>query len=473
MGITFEDKNASMINNEMGRVGATSDNAENLNDVISEIGDELVSSQEQPSQPIVLAQEEDTASGDDSGFDFSRIDNPETSPDEIKELPIWGLPQELQDVAEEVAQGYQCSRDYVVASMMSAASTMLGKKVLGRFVNYRNYGTLWVVIVGDSASGKSQPMSFAFAPIERLERDAFDTYERELREWNITAPDRRGPRPVYKHLLINNASDESVLRELANNGSITWRTDELSTLFGGLGKYSNDSGSIIGNMLSIFTNVDTSITRVSSEPIHMEKPNLNICGSIQPQTLKRVMSKGHYIDAGLFQRFLFVYPKETNIPLFTEFHISEEARCVWDATIGRLARIEELELHETEDAKRLHIDALNRWRCESQSNRQNGALVSLLKKFEYHICRWSVVVASLKNEREISSETIQYSIECMDYLKNCGERALCLVMNDSVPGLTRSIVFKQLQAWYPKLNQSLLGDALETSQQLISKFIRQ
>lgn len=412
--------------------------------------------------------------GEKYGFDFSMIENPSPPPDDVRELPIWGLPDELQEVVEAVAQGYQCNRDYVVGSMFAAAATMLGKRVSGKFGNHTNFACLWIAIVGNTASGKTAPLSFLFDPMELMEKEAFDTYRNEMREWEKVEVAKRGPKPEYRHNLMNNPTDESALHELSVNGSICWKADELRTMFEGFGKYSKSGGSgIVGNLLSIFNNVSCNITRITSEPKYLDKPNLIIIGGTQPSILKKVMERGGFVDDGLFQRFLYVFPDTADVPQYADVRIDDSVRNIWRNTLQRL-RTTAGEVRETQEAEQLHIEAINRWRemCNYQY-KGFDAMISLLRKLEIHLCRWSMIAAILSGSRTITGEVMRYSVECMDYFRLCGEKAFCLIANDDQPReVTRNEVFKLLQVWFGPLNQSELARVLGVSQQAISKYLK-
>lgn len=483
---------------------------DDFNDVIDALGDEMVCGQEYPLRPIVLptAQQSSPEESVDQhnhasceisaqtpcmtdaaavqscapptdayGFDFTRTDNPQTPPDDVRELPIWALPNYLQKVVENVAQGYQCNRDFVVASMFVAAATMLGKRVSCQFANHTNFPCLWVAIVGNTASGKTAPLSFFFKPIESMEKEAFEQYRKDFRQWEKQDASTREAKPEYRHNLINNPSDESVLHELSVNGSVCWKVDELRTMFDSFGKYSKSGGSgIVGNLLSIFNNVDINITRATNEPKYLSEPNLNIIGGTQPSILKRVMANKGFIDDGLFQRFLFVYPDPTHIPQFADVRISNDVRCIWINTIEKLATFSS-KIHETYDATQMHISTINRWRdmCNNQY-KDIDAMISLVKKLEIHLCRWSIVAAALLGSDTITADVMRYSVECMDYFRLCGTKTFCLIENGVEPlEPSRSDVFKLLQKWYGKeesINQSALAKALHVSQQAISKFLK-
>lgn len=409
-------------------------------------------------------------------FDFSILDNNPQPTTNVTELPIWGLPKRIQDVIEEVTKGYQSHRDYTVASLMGATSTILGKRISGKFGNHSNYGSLWLILVGSSSDGKTEPLDFAFKPISLLERALYKDYKKSLEVWNGSEKSNYGAKPEHIHFVINNPTDESVLHELSVNGSICWKADELRVLFDGFGKFSKSgSGTIVGNLLSIFNNIDVSISRVTQDPRYIENPNLNIIGGIQPSRLKETMENKGFMEDGFFQRFLYVIPDRLkSIPHFSDYAISQETITFWQDEIIRLSQLPKSVLIETPSAKQLHIDTINRWRDECEQYREIEPMISLIRKLEIHLCRWSIVSAILSGEKEINDDIIKYSVECMEYFKQCGEKAFLMVCNDSQKSTepTREETFKRLQKWYPQLNQSKLAESLGISQQAVSKFLK-
>lgn len=409
-------------------------------------------------------------------FDFSLFDNNQQSATHVIELPIWGLPKRIQDVVTEIANGYQCHRDFAVASLMGATSTILGKRISSKFGNHSNYGSLWLILVGSSSDGKTEPLKFAFRPISLLERELYKQYKKSLEIWSGSDKPDKGKKPEFIHYVINNSTDESVLHELSVNCSICWKADELRVLFDGFGKYNKSGGgTIVGNLLSIFNNVDVSISRMTQEPRYIENPNLNIIGGIQPSRLKETMENKGFMEDGFFQRFLYVIPdRPKSIPHFSDYAISQDIIKFWQEEIIRLSQIPESVLMETPSARQLHIETINRWRDECEQYRDIEPMVSLLRKLEIHLCRWSIVVAILSGQHEINTDVIKYSVECMEYFKQCGEKAFLMVSNDSQKSAepTREETFKRLQRWYPEFNQSKLAESLGITQQAISKFLK-
>ena len=422
---------------------------------------------------------EDLTFDDTMCQEADKTDSPAINSDNIEDedmlsLPIWGLPENLQDVIREVAAGYQCHRDYCTASLFAATSAALCKRLSATFNNYSNYGSMFMAIVGGTSSGKTEPIKWFFRPITDKERTAYDHYRQELKEWLSRDEKERGEKPTYRHVLINNPTDESVLFELGVNGSVTWLADELVTIFESWGRYAKGGNSIVSNLLSIFNNQDVQITRKTEDPTYLREPNLTIFGGVQPEILRRLMNKG-YRDNGLFQRFLFVYPDEQPVPLYNQASISRESKETWRLTIERMEHTEPVTLTETSEAERLHISTINRWR-EMLNNEYKDidAMKALVRKLEIYLCRWSILVAALHGANEIDEDNIRYTSKCMEYFRLCGEKTFCLLSSadDERREPTKSEVLKSLERLYPNLNQSQLGEALGISQQAVNKLLR-
>lgn len=423
--------------------------------------------------------------------DFSFTDNPDYSTcgqpaEEVTMLPVWGLSSDLQRVIDEVTRAFQCHRDYAVASMMVAASTMMGKRVSCRFGEFTNHACLWIQLIGSSVRGKSGQLSFFFKPIEMLERDSYYNFRQRFKQWKDKEPKSRGDEPIYRHRLLYDTTNENLFRELSFNGDMCICNDEMASTVLGWARYSKGDDGTVKKMLSIFDNKDTQIARVSSEPLMLQEPNLNMIGGIQPDVFNVIMGGHNWEFDGFFQRFLYVFPELTPKLPYQEYSITTYVKWLWNSTIDELAHIDSMVLTETDEAKKLHIEALNRWVDEINACNGFSPTESLLGKLSIHLCRWSIVAAVLARQKEITAEIMKYSIECMEYFKRCGEKALLLIINNysnkqSSPQrrpirLDRSDVFKMLQNWYEKddfkINQSLMAKSLGISQQAISKFFK-
>lgn len=391
------------------------------------------------------------------------------------QLPIWGLPEDIQSLIESVAEGFKCPRDYCTASLLSAVSATR-PDIKSRFLSFTNHPTTWFAIVGGASTGKSEPIKFFYRPILEKERESHRAYAKQKSEWESLPKKGRGAEPVFHHQLISNASDESVLKELAINGALTWKCDELRTTFESWGRYSqNGSGLIVSELLSIFDYDSHSITRVGAPPLWLDHPRLNIIGGIQPSVLKRTLSGKGYTEDGLFQRFLFVFPEPRKIPYLTEKAIEPSLYEAWGKKVDDLRNHDQPEeepffLTEVPEARKLHLEKLKEWTDRANSS-DDEVVKSLIQKFGYHLCRLSMVVAILHQAVVIRPAHIRYASELCECLIRHSLKVLRLVSEkDESKTIRREDVAKLLIQWNPSLSQSEIAKALGISQQAVSKY---
>ncbi len=399
---------------------------------------------------------------------------------DLKEFPVWGLPDDLQQVIKDVADGYQCDPSIVTAALFSAAGTALGKSVIGISDNYRNHPALWFVIVGKASSGKSAPVEWVYKPLMEYEIAEHNRYKSERMTWESLPKETRGEAPRLHTRIAGNITDEKLLYKLAdNNGALCWKHDEFATLLGGMGKYSNGgAGMIVGNLLTIFSGGDFSKESVSGEPLMIPSPALNIISTTQPSVLKKLMTP--YLQNGFFERFLYINITG-KVPEYKPVIITDETRRIWTGYIDRLLRNDDVcELVEHPAAHDIHVKAMNRWREEERLmiDFDSGDLFedvccSILEKANYQLCRLSIISARLREERIITPTAMQYSVDCIDYLINGQKTALLKVLNEGKrkgPKLADAV---RVVIEHYGLTQRGFADYVRTTQQNINKMMKQ
>lgn len=399
--------------------------------------------------------------------------------DDLKEFPVWGLPEDLQQVIKDVADGYQCDPSIVTAAIFSAAGTALGKSVVGISDNYCNYPANWFVIVGKASSGKSAPVEWVYKPLMEYEIAEHNRYKDERMQWESLPKETRGEAPRLHSRIAGNITDEKLLYKLAdNNGALCWKHDEFATLLGGMGRYSNGgAGMIVGNLLTIFSGCDFSKESVSGEPLLIPSPALNIISTTQPSVLKKLMAP--YLQNGFFERFLYINIAG-KVPEYKPVIITDDVRRIWTEHIDRLLRNDVREIVEHPKAHEIHVEAMNRWRDEERllMEFEDGDLFedvccSLLEKANYHLCRLSIIAARLNGDNIISATVMNYSVDCVDYLLNGQKAALLKVLHeDKRNGPKLADAIKVVINHYG-LSQRGFANFVGTSQQNINKIMNQ
>ena len=395
------------------------------------------------------------------------------SDNQQKGLKFWVIDGYLQNVITAVTEGFQCPRDNVVAFMYATASAAIGRKATCKFGNYTNHATLWQMVINDSSRGKTKPLNWLCRPIDEREDDAMRRYRREMEKWREGKQD--GEQPTLRHHVINNASDEAVLRELAYNGDTFWRNDELASMLTGFGRYSQSgSGNIVAHLLSIFDNSSINITRVTTDPLRLQCPNLNVVGGIQPGALKR-HTRPEWWGNGFMQRWLYVWPEVGPTPPYKEVEIAREHADYWDKTITLLLEMQPVTLKEDEAAKSMRIEAVNKWnKLADEADRAGTPDIGAgYRKMAIHLCRWAIVTALLANKTTIDEYVMQCSLQCMDYFT-----ATMLKVYDYCNGkeqpkrLTFAEMVRGINEVHPIINQSQFAGSIGCSQQQINNILK-
>lgn len=219
-------------------------------------------------------------------------------------FPLGLLPEWLRVTALEQSASYGTPAELWATTFLCGISAAAGKRIKLVTGNYTNYPQLWLMVVGKSGSGKSDPLRVAFRPHQKKNHQLFDDYRRQYSEWIST---KEGTPPRWDPILINDFTPEALFDVLkTSTKGLTLYRDELSGFFLDIGRYS--SSGEVSHYLSTFDNQSFSVNRKKDQPFLVTDPYLNIVGSIQPSVLSTVLGQNQAQESGFAQRFLFLYP---------------------------------------------------------------------------------------------------------------------------------------------------------------------
>lgn len=377
--------------------------------------------------------------------------DPSTIPHEdLKEFPVWGLPDNLQRFIKTVADGYQCSPSIPTAAVFSAAGTAAGKSVTGRFDNYITYPANWFAIVGKASSGKTGAAERVYKPLMDYEEKAYNDYLVEREAYNRQPKDQRGEPPRLHSRIEGLMTDEKLLYKLGlNNGALCWKHGELEALFGGMGRYSKGgAGMIVGCLEDIFSHSTLQRSTIGSEPIFVKEPALNIFTTTQPVKIRQLMRPYVIGRGGFFERFLYVHvtkPKGRKQPAI----IDDDVMAVWSDYIDRLTHLEPFTITENKQAADLHKKAREYWEGLGDTLDEDGSdddfddvRSSCYYKANYHVCRLAMITAVLNGETVINAPAMAYAIHCTQYLLANQLFMLSLITKDDHRG--QSVTMKEV-----------------------------
>lgn len=325
------------------------------------------------------------------------------------------LPEWLQVTAREHAESYGTPEELWVMAFLSGIAGAAGKKARLRTGNYTNYPQLWVMFVGASGTGKSDPFRVAFKPLQRINDRRHAEYQEKFQEWE--ANEKQGKPPVWEQLIVGDTTPEGLFPAIAHSNALTLYRDELNGWFSDFGRY-NKSGEV-AHYLSIYNNSQVVINRKTDRPQLINEPFLNICGTIQPGVLADVLTRNNMEDSGFAQRFLYLYP---------EFGPKKYARTVppsidtYDTLIGGIVNHQGVDEYSlSPEAEKEYEQYFNA--CEEKKYDGSGEFWSAVySKAQIQVLRLALTVKIARliddSSTEVSGDDMRASISIMNYCIN-------------------------------------------------------
>lgn len=269
-------------------------------------------------------------------------------------IPLDVFPAKLQDMVLALARQENYSIEYTIASLIAAASTAIGNafniRIRGGWISSP---ILYMILVGRPGIGKTPPLDFAFRPIRKLDAKAVKQFKADMEYYNSILENQKGkkdensslpPKPILKRTIISDFTPEALIRALDDNSrGIVVYVDEIMGMFNAVNQY--NKGQLIEQLLIAFSGKPLDVSRCSMPiPIHVERPFINIVGTMQTTRVHELVDKG-YKDNGLLDRIIFVYPSSQEI---SDWQIDEDSysssfekySSLWEDVINKICEID-------------------------------------------------------------------------------------------------------------------------------------
>lgn len=233
--------------------------------------------------------------------------------------PLEVLPAKVQSIIHSLAIYENYNIEFVVAAMISAVASAIGNSLAINIKGgWATSPILYMMLVGRPGLGKTPPLAFCYEPQRARDREALNKYLKQYEDYEEWQPKGKGENsggkaPILVKSLVSDFTPESLVSVHKNNPrGITVLVDEILALFKSANRYT--SSNVLNEMLlSSWSGQPIDCVRKSEKkPISVQKPCLNIVGSIQTQLMSEIFRK-EYTANGLVDRFLFVYPKEQHL----------------------------------------------------------------------------------------------------------------------------------------------------------------
>lgn len=382
------------------------------------------------------------------------------------------FPDWLQEIIKKHSNSYKTPPEVWAIAFLSGIATASGKRFRLINGNHSNYPQLWIMVVGSSGTGKSDPLKIAFKELEKNNEESYLKFQSEFQQWE--ADGKLGPTPHWKQHLINDTTPEALFSVLkhANNGLTLYR-DELSGWFSDFGRYSK-SGEV-GHYLSIFDNANISINRKMENPQLITNPLLNIVGTIQPSVLRKVLSQNNAEQSGFAQRFLYLYP---DFPIRKYQHItpSDNGLLYYNIVINDIFKMNEVttDLYLSNEAETLYESYYNE--IEGARGESDDYWSAVYSKAQIQVLRLALTV-KISRYGEVKGTKFNYveaeDMECAIMMMRYFIQSLEKLKEESRdPKRSNKELIKEIFEVNPRASQSDVCRVLGITQQYVSKVVR-
>ena len=397
-------------------------------------------------------------------------------------LPIDGLSAEAQTIIQGYSDGYQCNRDFITASVFTAVSTAIGKRICSYDGRYKNYFPFFICLVAPSGSNKTTPMREVLRPLTNRNAANYEVFREAMKKYDaeVKAGKENADKPVYRQLIISDSTPESRVKALSENPNVLLVSDEIATMLYNMNRY-NKSGEV-PQLISIWSVDDIIINRKSETALLLKEPCLSIIGGTQPDVLVNTFGSDYFMNSGFNQRWLFVYPDDIPPAMYSESKVSKEVSDAWNEYINGLLDFDfasnDLDtLYITDEAKQLYIDYYNN--LQQKKSNACGYMASVYAKLQIMVERWAGIAHLLGNEPDMSRilpGEMEYSVRCMDYFERCAEKVYMKLTEGRKQPESKAMGKEEMIAnvyhLTSPISQSAVADALGCSKQFISKCLK-
>ena len=395
-------------------------------------------------------------------------------------LPIEGFPQYLQGFINEYVDVYNVPRDYIAASVLFSTAFAIGSRIELND-KYDNIPLLWMNIIGNVSSGKTEPLSVCMSYFNEKDKVSFNEFKMRssLYESEMEKPKKERDTflqaPSYFQYIINDYTPETIpsIHSINNRGVCIYR-DELKGWLDDFGRY-NKSGEQ-STMLSTFYRQPMQINRASKVPVYIDKPCIYLAGGMQPELLVD-LAKDNRAENGFLSRLLNVFPDADTKQPYSKDKLNADTVANYHKYLSGLDTIRDaINLTLSKQAEVMYSDWYDR-NAEQSNNNSTGYLKGVYGKLDVYALRIAVTIYGMNlicnqnTSEEIDGTTMRTAINITEYFRATALKVYGKIFSDSK---SKSLNKKAVIIYMSSLgkSQSDIAKALNVGQSYVSQVLK-
>lgn len=415
---------------------------------------------------------------------YRETEKPEKAVPPLQPFPIEGFPKEVREIINSCSETFRTPRDYWAGAVLIASALGIGNKI-SLSTNYTNFPVLWLVLVGDVSSGKSNPMDFCLNYFKRLDGESIRKYDLESAEYNrlikLTAREREAEgitekpeKPECFQYILNDFTPEAlVAAHKINNRGLLIERDEIKGWIDDFGRYSKSGEQ--SNMLSTWSGIGITYNRKTSGILNIQHPCVMVAGGMQPDLL-HTLANDNRAENGFLSRLCSIYPDDTRKADYNTAVLPDSIKQNWEKYLDRLIRLNPEKLKFGENAQKLYEEWYNR-NAAMINEEENGYLKGVYGKLDIISLRVAIILFGMNQAcgdlswGEISGKEMETALEITEYFRLTALKIYRkLVETEENNGVNKKTVARYLfkERGMPKID---IAKALGTSRSQVDRVL--
>jgi len=330
-------------------------------------------------------------------------------------FPLVAFPKKLQEYIRAARDTLNFPEPYTASVMLLAVAVAIGNtRVLKVKEGWQVKPILFLALVGEAGANKSHPISFVFKPLDRINNEHIDAYDKALADYRKSGDANPANKPKPRQILVSDITTESLVQlHRSNPLRLCLRCDELAGWISNFNRYRKGGDEQL--WLSIYSGQPLCVNRKTMDDIlSVPEPFICVIGTIQPDILSATFS-GERRSNGFLPRILQARQNGSTKLLWNDKGFPAKIEQYWDRFLcGILANCDkEYSIFDTasdytftEDAYFYIQDWQNQWE-ESLEQEGSPAQVETYRKNQDYALKFCLILHTMKEAAgEIASSTL-------------------------------------------------------------------
>jgi hypothetical protein len=341
-------------------------------------------------------------------------------------FPIDGLPSMIQKFINACADTYRTPRDFWAGSVLIAIALAIGNR-LRLEDKYSNVPIIWLAIVGDVSTGKTEPLNLCLNWFKQHDNKSIENYNYDyarFQENQLLPKNERDNIPLpacFQYRLIDYTPEALNDAHTANKRGLLIERDELKGWIDDFNRY-NKSGEQ-SNMLSSWFEIPWITNRkTGGTVINIPKPCVFVTGGIQPELLQS-LAKDERAESGFLSRMCFIWPDNAKKQEYNEAILPKPLRIEFETFLSNMANIpEEIKITLSANATEAYRKWYNR-NAKLTNDEPTGYLKGVYGKLDIIVLRIAIILRGMNYVAEgdcsdrISGDEMKHAIQITEYFR--------------------------------------------------------